>query len=107
MKYCLRVLMAAVLVFPPFATASSASQRERGAALFASTGCQHCHAIHKVGGHKGPDLSGVGRIESKSALRQQIVNGSNVMPGFGDVLDRQQLKDLIAYLHSCRDKDNQ
>jgi mono/diheme cytochrome c family protein len=106
MKHCLRVLMAVFLVFPPFATASSRSQRERGAALFSSTGCQHCHAIRNVGGHRGPDLSGVGRRESKAALRRQIVNGSNVMPGFGDVLEPQQLKELIAYLRSCRDKDN-
>jgi mono/diheme cytochrome c family protein len=87
-----------------FAIASSRSQRARGAVVFSQSGCQHCHSIGNVGGHKGPDLSGVGRRKSKAALRQQIVYGSKAMPAFGDDLDRSELKDLIAYLHSCRKK---
>jgi len=87
-----------------FAIASPGSQRSRGAAVFQVTGCQHCHAIHNVGGHKGPDLSGVGRRKSKAAMRQQIVYGSKVMPAFGDVLEPGEISDLIAYLHSCRDR---
>lgn len=86
----------------PFAIASSQSQRERGASVFAVSGCQHCHTINNVGGHKGPDLSGVGRRRSKAAMRQQIVTGSKVMPAFGDVLGRDELDDVIAYLRSCR-----
>jgi mono/diheme cytochrome c family protein len=104
MNICPKVLVAAFLVFPSLAAASSRSQRERGATLFSSSGCQHCHAIRNVGGHRGPDLSGVGRKESKAAMRRQIVYGSKVMPAFGDVLEPQQLKDLIAYLRSCRNK---
>jgi hypothetical protein len=50
-----------------------------------------------VGGHKGPDLSGVGRRKSKAEMRQQIVYGSKVMPAFGDDLEPDELKDLIAY----------
>jgi mono/diheme cytochrome c family protein len=57
-----------------------------------------------VGGHKGPDLSGVGRKKSKAEMRQQIVFGSKVMPAFGDDLEPDELKDLIAYLKSCRQK---
>jgi ubiquinol-cytochrome c reductase cytochrome b subunit len=87
-----------------FVFASSRSQRARGAALFEAGGCQHCHTIHNVGGHKGPDLSDVGRRIPKSALRQQIVHGSKVMPAFGDVLAPGEIEDLIAYLHSCREK---
>jgi len=87
-----------------FALASSRSQRERGAAVFEVSGCQHCHTIHQVGGHKGPDLSGVGRRRSKAGLRQQIEHGSKVMPAFGDVLAPDEINDLIAYLHSCREK---
>lgn len=87
-----------------FAVASSGNQRTRGAAVFQTTGCQHCHTIHSVGGHKGPDLSGVGRRKSNAELRQQILKGSNVMPAFGEVLAPDELNDLIAYLHSCRDK---
>lgn len=87
-----------------FFAIASASQRTRGAAVFQESGCQHCHTVHNVGGHKGPDLSGVGRRKSKAALRQQIFNGSKVMPAFGEVLQPDELNDLVAYLRSCRDK---
>jgi mono/diheme cytochrome c family protein len=92
-----------VLAFSSFALASS-RQRARGAAVFTVSGCQHCHTINHVGGHKGPDLSGVGRRVSKAAMRRQIVYGSKVMPSFGYVLEPDEIKDLIAYLRSCRMK---
>jgi len=86
------------------AMASSRAQREHGAGLFASSGCQYCHTIRNVGGHKGPNLSSVGRTKSKDAIRAQILNGSKVMPAFGDVLQPAELDDLVAYLRSCKDK---
>jgi len=98
------VIATLLLAFSSFAIASSRSQKAHGAAVFSESGCQHCHSIGNVGGHKGPDLSGVGRRKSKAALRQQIVFGSKVMPAFGDDLEPNDLKDLIAYLHSCRQK---
>jgi mono/diheme cytochrome c family protein len=98
------VIAALLVTFSSFAIASSRSQRAHGAAVFSESGCQHCHSIGNVGGHKGPDLSGIGRRKSKAALRQQIVYGSKVMPAFGDDLEPNELRDLIAYLHSCRQK---
>jgi mono/diheme cytochrome c family protein len=86
------------------ALASSRGQRSRGAAVFEASGCQHCHTISGVGGHKGPDLSGVGRRIPKNGLREQIVHGSKIMPAFGEVLAPDEINDLIAYLHSCRKK---
>ena len=29
-----------------------------------------------------------------------IVHGRNMMPGFGQVLDNQQVRDLLTYLHT-------
>jgi len=84
--------------------ASSRKQREQGAAVFASSGCQHCHSIHHVGGHRGPDLSGVGRRKKKSEMLRQITYGSKIMPAFGDSLSKPEIDALIAYLRSCRDK---
>ncbi len=98
------VIAAFLLAFSSFAIASSRSQRAHGAEVFSESGCQHCHTIRNVGGHKGPDLSGVGRRKSKAALQQQIVYGSKVMPAFGDDLEPNDLKDLIVYLRSCRQK---
>ncbi|MGD0156919.1 MAG: cytochrome c [Terracidiphilus sp.] len=92
------------LAFSSIALASSRIQRVRGAAIFSESGCQHCHTIGGVGGHKGPDLSNVGRRRSKAAMRQQIVYGSKVMPAFKDDLEPDELNDLIAYLRSCREK---
>lgn len=86
------------------ALASSRNQRARGADVFSNNGCGHCHTINNVGGHKGPDLSGVGRRASKTEMRQQIVYGSKTMPAFGDILKPDELKDLISFLHSCRSK---
>jgi hypothetical protein len=40
----------------------------------------------------------------EAQMRRQIVEGSKVMPPFGDVLESTDLTDLIAYLRSCRDK---
>jgi mono/diheme cytochrome c family protein len=86
------------------AFASSQGQRDRGAAVFAANGCGHCHSIHKVGGHKGPDLSGVGRSLSKSRIREQILHGGNEMPAFVDDLETHEVDDLVVYLRSCREK---
>jgi mono/diheme cytochrome c family protein len=84
--------------------ASSRSQTARGATVFADSGCKHCHTIRNSGGHKGPDLSGVGRRLTNAEIRKQVLYGSKIMPAFGDVLEDAELRDLLAYLHSCRDK---
>lgn len=86
------------------AMASSPSQREHGAQVYAANGCQHCHTIANVGGHKGPDLSSVGRTAKKDAIRKQIVYGSKIMPAFGDILSPAEVDDLVRYLRSCKAK---
>jgi mono/diheme cytochrome c family protein len=63
------------------------------------------HSIRNVGGKKGPDLSGVGRRMKEAQMRRQIVQGSKVMPAFGDILQETELSDLLSYLRSCRDKE--
>jgi mono/diheme cytochrome c family protein len=83
---------------------SSQNQREHGAELFVASGCRHCHTIRNVGGHKGPDLSGVGRALSKDKIRAQILNGGDQMPPFTDDLETAEVNDLVAYLRSCREK---
>jgi mono/diheme cytochrome c family protein len=97
-------IAASILGFSCLAYASSRSQRAHGAQVFTNTGCQVCHSIRGVGGHKGPDLSGVGRQKTKAEMQQQIVFGDKVMPAFGDDLEPGDLKDLITYLKSCRQK---
>ena len=97
--------LAAIILLPAaVAPALAASRSQRGAALFATSGCQHCHSINHVGGKKGPDLSNVGRTVKKAAIRKQIVEGGGGMPAFGEVLQPAEIKDLVAYLHACREK---
>ena len=84
--------------------ASSKSRREHGAQIYAANGCQHCHTIAAVGGHKGPDLSGIGRIANKETIRKQIVFGGKMMPEFGDMLSQPYLDDLVTYLRLCKAK---
>ena len=103
MRFCLPVLVI-FLVCSTAAFSSSRVQRARGASVFAASGCSHCHSIRNVGGHKGPDLSGVGRWLKEDQMRRQITNGSKLMPPFGDELQKTELSDLISYLRSCRDK---
>lgn len=96
--------VAALILLPVVCPAWASSRSRRGAELFATSGCQHCHSMNHVGGKKGPDLSNVGRTVNKAALRRQIVEGGDEMPPFGDVLEPAEVKDLVAYLHSCRAK---
>jgi mono/diheme cytochrome c family protein len=96
------LIFAATSFFPALA---SAADKSHGAALFADNGCQHCHTIRKNGGNKGPDLSGVGRSRSKDQIRAQILQGGHEMPAFADILKESEVNDLVAYLHSCRDKN--
>ena len=97
-------VLALLLLLTCVGFASSRSRRERGAAVFAASGCAHCHSIRNEGGHKGPDLSGVGRRLKTDQMRRQIVEGSKVMPPFGEEIQGADLADLLSYLHSCRDK---
>jgi mono/diheme cytochrome c family protein len=84
---------------------SASDKRTHGAALFAESGCQHCHTIQNVGGSKGPDLSGVGRRLDENRIRKQIMEGGKQMPPFADILEKAETDDLIAYLRSCRQKE--
>ncbi len=102
-RICLPVLVI-LLACSTAMFASSRAQRARGASVFAVSGCSHCHSIRSVGGHYGPDLSGVGRWLNEDQMRRQIINGGKRMPPFGDELQKTELADLIAYLRSCRDK---
>ncbi len=100
-----RLLIVAVALASLTASfASPRDQRVRGAKVFTDSGCLHCHTIRGSGGNKGPDLSGVGRRLTEVQMRKQIMEGSKIMPAFGQVLEDAELEDLLAYLRSCRDK---
>lgn len=84
------------------AYASNADERERGAAVFHTKGCERCHSITGVGGDRAPDLSSVGLHKSARQIKDQILQGGHGMPPFEHVLTKDEVKDLVALLTSCR-----
>ena len=96
-------LCLALLCLAPVMMQADDSHDKEGAALFADKGCSHCHGPSGFGGSDtGPDLSKV-RQELKAAeIHQQIHDGGNNMPPFGDVLTEEQITLLVEYLRSKR-----
>jgi ubiquinol-cytochrome c reductase cytochrome b subunit len=85
----------------PSVSASSAA-KDRGAQLFATKGCVHCHGKEGIGGGKGPDLQLVRKRLNAPAITRQIHNGGKEMPAFGETLTSAQIEDLVAYLRAKR-----
>ena len=92
---------AANLLHPPPAQASS-STHTRGAELFATRGCAHCHGTDGVNGEIGPDLQQIRNRMTAAQIATQIHDGSKNMPAFADSLSTPQIDDLIAYLRTKR-----
>jgi mono/diheme cytochrome c family protein len=70
--------------------------------------CAPCHDAHSIPGENGPSLTGLfkrtflpsGLPANERFVRQTILNGRGMMPAAGSSLTRQQLDDLVAYLHT-------
>jgi mono/diheme cytochrome c family protein len=71
--------------------------------------CDRCHEPYSTHGKKGPGLKGIFRQEYLSAsglpanderVAEIIKNGRAKMEGFGQVMNDQQIRDLLAYLHT-------
>jgi mono/diheme cytochrome c family protein len=71
--------------------------------------CDRCHEPYSSHGKKGPSLKGVFKRQylSQSGLPANdermtdiIKYGRAKMVGFGQVMTEQQIKDLLAYLHT-------
>jgi mono/diheme cytochrome c family protein len=82
--------------------AAANSGKDSGAALFHEKGCEHCHGVNGRGGDLGPDLSTVGKRLKKEQIEHQIHDGGAAMPAFGDVLQPDEIKDLVDFLHAKR-----
>ena len=71
--------------------------------------CDRCHEPYSSRGKKGPSLKGIFKRQylSQSGLPANdermtdiIKYGRAKMEGFGQVMTEQQIKDLLAYLHT-------
>ena len=71
--------------------------------------CDRCHEPYSSRGKKGPPLKGIfkqqylplsGLPANDERVGEIIKFGRSKMEGFGLVLSDQQIKDLLAYLHT-------
>jgi mono/diheme cytochrome c family protein len=92
-----------LLTHGPAATVhASAASKSRGAQLFATTGCVHCHGVAGISGGQGPSLADVRKRRKPAEIYTQIHDGGKSMPAFGEQLSDDQINDLIKYLRSKR-----
>jgi mono/diheme cytochrome c family protein len=84
------------------AVAAGPSAKVRGAELFATRGCAHCHGQAGVGGGNGPDLQLVRKRLKPAQMANQIHDGGKGMPAYGDQLSGAEIDDLVAYLKAKR-----
>jgi mono/diheme cytochrome c family protein len=84
---------------------ADSAAHSRGAELFATKGCAHCHGKDGVNGELGPDLQRVRNRLNAAQITKQIREGGKSMPAFGpDELTDEQVSDLVAYLRTKRKK---
>ena len=71
--------------------------------------CDRCHEAYSSKNRKGPSLKGMfkkqyleesGLPANDDRVTDIIQLGRDKMPGFGPVLNQQQVNDLLAYLHT-------
>jgi mono/diheme cytochrome c family protein len=71
--------------------------------------CDRCHAPYSSRGRQGPSLKGVfqrpylpmsGMPANDDRVSEIVRFGRDKMPAYGQVLNGQQVKDLLAYLHT-------
>lgn len=93
---------------------------ERGQAIFfnhPAAQCLRCHLAGAAGGTVGPKLNGIGKLRDRRYLLESIVQpnqhfapgyvpppgGKSAMPeGFGEILSRLELRDLVEFLAQLR-----
>lgn len=92
---------------PSKAVGELTPQEARGRAVYQQY-CASCHYANQSGDLHGPSLFGVyrkkylpsGAPANDERVTPVVLRGRNMMPGYGNDLDDQQLADLLAYLHT-------
>ena len=102
------VLLAGCNTLPPSKPLDQLTPQEaRGHAVFQAQ-CARCHHANSIKPLNGPGLQALykkpylpsGAPANDERMRAVILNGRNMMPAFGNVIDEQQLEDLMAYLRT-------
>jgi mono/diheme cytochrome c family protein len=96
------IAIAVATVQPSTHVSANSESKTRGAELFATHGCAHCHGPAGVGGRQGPDLQLVRKRLNKDQITHQIHDGGKSMPAFADTLTSGQIDDLVSFLRAKR-----
>jgi mono/diheme cytochrome c family protein len=83
------------------------AQQSQGRKVF-NIYCMNCHPAYSSHGNKGPGLKKLfqkqylpsGLTATDDHAMQAIIRGRGMMPRFADQLDDDELKELMAYLHT-------
>jgi mono/diheme cytochrome c family protein len=71
--------------------------------------CDRCHAPYSSRGRQGPSMKGIfkrqflpesGMPANDDRVSDVVRFGRDKMPAYGQVLNKQQITDLLAYLHT-------
>ena len=77
-------------------------QYEQGRQIVAQSGCLACHAIGENGSHGGlgPDLTEIGSMVPRLAIKRSVAVGPGIMPAYEDLGDKKlnQVADYLASL---------
>ena len=92
---------------PPTPLDQLNAQQMRGHEVFQAQ-CARCHYDRRDGGLHGPSLLGLfkkpalpsGAAATDERVLATINHGRGMMPAMGPTMDRQQIDDLVAYLHT-------
>jgi ubiquinol-cytochrome c reductase cytochrome b subunit len=79
--------------------------RLAGAAVLQYKNCRNCHALNGRGGHRGPDLAGVGARLTADQLIDQISNGTpggGNMPAYGKQVSPDEMTAMVEFLVALR-----
>ena len=70
----------------------------QGADLLHRKGCLYCHNVDGHGGHRGPELSEIGRLLDREQLVIRISNGGHNMPAFAGSITTEEMNLIVGFL---------
>ena len=86
----------------PGSAAVTVADEKAGAVLFRDKGCTFCHGPGGIGTKKAPSLVDIRKNKDwpPAKMINQITNGGQKMPPFGESLTDQEIAQLVAYLRA-------
>jgi len=115
-RHCLALIAAACFAgviagcknLPPSKPLSELTPQEAAGHVIYQARCAKCHYPNSSHGLNGPGLQALykqpympsGAPANDDRISAVIMHGRNMMPGYANVLDGQQLADLLSYLRT-------